>query len=68
MLYSRHCIGGNAGNFLWGGEGGVNAFLNFEILWQMAIREWPSTKLVEYESLRVSNGQVESSRLKNGQV
>ena len=51
-----------------GGEGGVNAFLNFEILWQMAISEWPSTKLVEYESLRVSNGQVESSRLKNGQV
>ena len=34
----------------------------------IASREWASGKLVEYESLRVSNDQVESSRLKNGQV
>ena len=32
------------------------------------LREWASGKLVEYESLRVSNGRVGSSRLKNGQV
>ena len=34
----------------------------------MKYREWTSTKLVEYESLWVSNGQIGSSRLKNGRV
>ena len=34
----------------------------------IASREWANGKLVKYESLRVSNDQVESSRLKNGQV
>ena len=35
---------------------------------QEICKEWASGKLVEYESLRVSNGRVGSSRLKNGQI
>ena len=50
-------------------QGQTTPLLEGELYFIMCINsEWPSTKLVEYESLRGSNGQVGSSKLKNGWV
>ena len=54
-------------NFWWFHQIKWNQQTKMADLWSNR-REWASGKLVEYESLRVSNGQVGSSRLKICQV